>query len=368
MAFPRGEEVSLDDLRATSDFGGEELGGDDGAAGGDDGGPAGGELPGAGAPAGGSAPVQPAEERGGDRRLHDLTQAVNQYRDEARTLKQEREVQRAELAELRAWRAEVQAAIRAQREEVVRAQREEAARAQAAADPEPDPILESEKHAEWQRRQDEAKFEAAHGELRGELKMTREQLAQQQQQMLATQLESQLDGFTNRFRAQQPDYDQAFEFLANTLANHFRTLGYSEEEIFAEGTGALWRERDRYLRSCLEVNDQTRQVRWKPGVDPAAGLYAAAVAYGWGRNGAAAPAGTQPPAGGRRPAAPAQRRPSRAPALANAAAAAAGAGGGAGAAGEPLTAERLVNLNPREYAYLLHKRPDLVESILRSVS
>jgi hypothetical protein len=341
MAFPRGEEPSIDELRETSEFADDEgMGG-------------GGDADGGVGPASGGALDRPpsagSDDGIGGTPEHNLTQAVRQYRDELRTLKSERQADRSELAELRQWRAEVQRAIAAQRQEEQRRMAEAAAN----ADPEPDPMLEPDKHDEWDRRQRAKELDG----VRGELNQTRQELAAQRQQQIVQTLESQLDGFQQRFmqREEGRDYLQAYDFLVGQLASHYRRLGWADEQIFGE-QGLLAQERDRFLRSCLEVHP-SGQFRWSR--DPAVALYAAAKQYGWGGTG-------QPVA----PAAPAarQRRPSRAPALANAAAAAAGAGGGSAPTGAPLNAESLLNLSPREYAYLVATRPDLVEGILRSVS
>lgn len=344
MAFPRGEEPSIDELRETSEFGDDEgLGG-------------GGDADGGVGPASGGALDRPpsvgGDDGAGGTPEHNLTQAVRQYREELRTLKTERQADRSELAELRQWRAEVQRAIAAQREEEQR----RAAEAAANADPEPDPVLEPDKHDEWERRQRAKEIDG----VRGELNQTRQELAAQRQQQIVQALETQLDGFQQRFMQREDgrDYLQAYEFLVGQIATHYRRLGWADAQIFGE-QGRLAQERDRFLRSCLEVHP-SGQFRWTR--DPAAALYAAAKQYGWGGAGQPAPAA---PTGN--PAAR-QRRPSRAPALANAAAAAAGAGGGAGAAGAPLNAESVLALSAREYAYLAQTRPDIVEGILRSVS
>lgn len=353
MPFPRGEEPSLDDLRATSEpvGGGEDAGwGDEGDSSGEGVGPVGGEPSGAGAPAG------PGEDDNDPRARHNLTQAVNQYREELRAMKAERLAERAEVAELRQWRAEMQRAINEERMRAEQAARE----AQAQADPEPDQLLEPDKHEEWVRRQEQKKFD----EVRGELHQTREQLHVQRQQQIAMKLESDLDGFQNRFMQQRPDYLQAYEHLVGSLVAHYKKLGWQDQQIYGE-EGLLARDRDSFLRSCLEIHP-SGAFRWVR--DPAEGLYAAAQQYGWGQGAtAAAPAATQPAGAARKPAA-ANRRPARPPALANAAAAAAGAGGGAGGADTPLTAESILNLSPREYAWLNHNRPDIIEKILRDVS
>jgi hypothetical protein len=346
MAFPRGEEPTLDELRESSGFD-AGVGGDDESSDGDFGG-GGGELPSADFPVADSG----GEQQGGARK-EDLTLAVRQYRDELKQLKAARDMDTAELRELRQWRAEVQSAIREQRAE-------EARRAQEAAknaDPEPDPILEPDKHEEWKARREQARFE----EVNQNLQQTQRAVQEQRQMLLAQTIENSVRDSITNFSRTKPDYDAAYNFLVENVANGFRRMGYSDPEIFGEG-GKLYQERDRLFRQIIEIHPSGA---WRWAQDPAAALYNAAVQYGW--NAAAQPGATQP-ANGRRPA-NAQRRPARDPAaLERAAAAAAGAGGGATTAGEQLTAEKLLNMSPRERAWLEHTRPDLVERILESVS
>lgn len=344
MAFPRGEEPSLDELRESSGFEGD--GGDEDYSSGEDVGAGGGELPSADRPAG------DADDDGRDERGN-VAQALRQYREDLKRLQSERQTDTAELRELRAWRAEVTASIREARAAEARAAAEQAKN----ADPEPDPVLEADKHAEWKDRQDAKRFD----EVNQNLQQTRQQLAEQRQQFIAQSIEGSIRDSISEFSRQVPDYDQAYNFLVENVANSFRRMGYSDQQIFGEG-GKLYQERDQLFRSIIQIDGAGN---WRWAQSPAAALYNAARQYGW--NGQAATgAATQPARNGRSAAA---RRPGRNPAaLERAAAAAAGAGGGASTAGEQLTAEKMLNMSPRERAWLEHNRPDLVERILSSVS
>lgn len=349
MAFPRGEEPSLDVLRESS--GVEGLGGDEDYSSGEDIGAGGGELPDADGPAGG-------DDRGGEDERGErgnVAQALRQYREDLKRERAEREADRAELREMRQWRAEVQASIREARAAEARA----AAEAARNADPEPDSVLEPDKHDEWSKRQEQKRFD----EVNQNLQQTQRQIAEQRQQIIATNIENSVRDSIMEFSRQNPDYDAAYNFLIENVANEYRRKGYTDQQIFGEG-GALYHERDTLFRRIIQIDGAGN---WRWSMSPAAALYDAALRYGWNKDAAARQQATQPAQQQRRPAG--TRRPGRNPqALERAAAAAAGAGGGASVAGEQLTAEKMLNMSPRERTWLEHNRPDLVERILSSVS
>lgn len=302
-------------------------------------------------------PRQPRQQQE-DKTPRDLTRAVNMYREDNKRIAAEN----AQLREYQA-RAEAERAAMNQRFQEIQARRaqDEAARIAAAnpPDPEPDPIADPEGHDLWEKRQ----AAAAHAELQRQVVATQQAVVKQQQERVVSELFQGLGQFELAFQASTaPDYQQAFDHLVGALFGHFQMLGYADgvqadgsyieaqDEIRGE-TGALARERERFIRSCLELKtDGTlfpdgKPYRWKK--DPALEIYKAAHNVGYrtpGRPPSAAPAGRT--VNGR----PASNR---AEALERARRGSAGAGGRGGETRGEITEADLAGMNEGEMAYLL---------------
>lgn len=289
----------------------------------------------AGPVGGGAAPAvrrpAPAEHS------RDVTIALQQARDELRGAKAELERERQEKAEWNRRVAEVQ--NQRAREAAQEAQRLE----EEAANPEPDKITDPQAWKIWDL---ERKLKAVAGGAEQQQQVSIED----RQRQIVARIYDESDRMEIKFKADNPDYQPAFDYLIAHLITFFRAQGYADNEILGE-RGLLVETRDKFLHRRLNVLPGGAYT-WKS--HPIADLYEMSKKLGY-KPAAAGAAAAPAPAGVRRPAG---RAP--APGAAGAAAAAAGARASAGAGGRPgggggreLSYRELATMSEEEIAALV---------------
>lgn len=357
MTEPTPAELGMDiggDEGALEESGGlEEL--DDGGDSGDADGGAGGGHEQVSAPraGGGRRPAVPLPE------VQKLRAQLKQYEEERPGLLADREAKiryEERLNMLRAQHEERQRQERAAREA-------EAARKQAEADPMPDREVDPEAFNEWRIRQLEARIEAQANEAQAWQQTAAQREEQGRKMAVVSRVAQEYTAFENRFALSQPDYGQAFQYVANWFAGFHTMRGVTAADLPAR----LERERAELIRDCVQMNPQTGEYQWVR--DPAQVIYELAWQLGYGNGGQGAPEGGDD--GGQAPAQQqmAPQRPSspRAQQLARSVNAAqrSGAPGRAGASPRGrMTLEDAVNLEDDEFARLLESEPGMMRQLM----
>lgn len=264
---------------------------DDAAAGGvqtiddgdDDLGEVGGDAEGADPGVAGDGAIDAATGRRRRGEAHNLKRGLQLERERSRRL----EAQLAEAA------ARQQAALdrvtqvlqlKQQQEAEERARRaaeEQAAqqRAQAAADPEPDPNVDEVEWLKWKVRQQDAARAAEEQAAQQRVQMQ----AFEQQQGTIRNILSEVAQFETRYTAMvQPDYMDAFNYVANHRIGFWRSAGLPDEMIFGPD-GVLEAEKGWLFRSCMQF-DGRGGYSWSDL--PPRRLYQLAQHLGYARGGA----------------------------------------------------------------------------------
>jgi hypothetical protein len=311
------------------------------------------------------------QEQGGyeqDTKHRDLTLALQMERENnRRTSARVAELEANERARMARWEV-----IQQQREAQELALRQEQ---QKNADPEPDPIVDPEAHDQWERRQEQNRLAMIEQNQR----YLQQQVMQRHQEAVVGRLFGELGNFELKYAATYaPDYQQAFDYLVGSLAQHFRNLGYPDYDE-SNPRAAIWgnegklaQERETYLRSCLRLNPDGSYAWLR---DPAEGIYRAAYQVGYGyqqQQYAQAQQAQQPRAyapqqnGYQNGNGQMQQRPNdRSQDLERAVRGSAGAVQSRGGGGRRLMTEAdLDQLSEREMAYLLQRDPHGIDRIM----
>lgn len=341
------DEGALEDSSSLEDLDG---GGD---AGDDDGGAVGGhEQVSAPQRGGGRRPAVPLPE------VQKLRAQLKQYEEERSGLLADREQKIRYEERLNMLRAQQEA--RARQEQAARDA--EAARKQAEADPMPDREIDPEGFNEWRIRQLEAQVNATREEHQAWQQTAAQREEQGRRMAVVSRVAQEYTAFENRFALSQPDYGQAFQYVANWFAGFHSMRGVTAADLPAR----LERERAELIRDCVQMNPQTGEYQWVR--DPAQVIYELAWQLGYGNGGQGAPEGADDGMQAQ-PQPQVQQRPSspRAQQLARSVNAAqrSGAPGRAGASPRGrMTLEDAVNLEDDEFARLLDSEPGMMRQLM----